>query len=196
MAHELFSIILHEDWKYDEEDFDADISLLVLRNKVELHGGFVRIICLPKASENEVSGTGNVVGWGVSERSIANGEFHDSTPNEVRLPVVTREKCIKADYRFEEISSSRTFCAGFVNQNKSMCAGDSGSGFFMFDSSTKTFSVAGIVSSSLRDEVGQCRIDVYSIFTDVTKYLTWIEDKMRQTDEIDEIFVDFECEKA
>jgi secreted trypsin-like serine protease len=196
VEHEVWDLILHEDWDYTSNDFDADIALIVLETEVDLKKRFtVGVVCLPAASQAEVSGIGIIAGWGASKRSEANQEPHDSTPNELELPAVTKAECVEADYRLDILLTDRNFCAGFVNQNKSACVGDSGGGFVQYDKSTKAYSITGIVSSSLKDNVGSCRIDLYSVFTDVTKFTDWINLNMEETMDIKWINVDFECVK-
>jgi secreted trypsin-like serine protease len=193
VRHTVWDLILHEDWKYNSDDFDADIALVVLEAAVDLNNRqYARVVCLPSTSLELESKIGTIVGWGVSKRSETNGENHDSTPNELQLPVVPAEICYDADIRFHEISSNRTFCAGFVNQNKGTCEGDSGGGFYTYESSSRTYSLSGIVSSGLRNQVGGCRTDIYSVFTDVRKFVGWIEEKIEQTAMIGR-YVDFSC---
>jgi secreted trypsin-like serine protease len=182
-AYQVIRLTLHEDWKHETDDFDADIALLTLDTKVDLtNRQTVRIVCLPQSSTSEVTGMGTVVGWGISERSLADREQHDSKPNKLELPAVTKQQCFASNDstadQLDLASSERTFCAGFVNQNKSACKGDSGGGFYVYDRSKKTYNVAGIVSSSLPEESGGCRTDTYSIFTDVSKFIDWIHAKM------------------
>jgi secreted trypsin-like serine protease len=187
VAHEVEQLIVHEDWKHEEDDFDADIALLVLVSEVDLtQQNFVRIVCLPTASQGGVTGDGSVVGFGISERSIADGERHDSTPNELTLPAVTQAQCTKDDRLFL-LSSNRTFCAGFVNQGKAVCKGDSGGGFYQLDRSTRRYSLTGIVSASPYDPMEPCNTNSYSVFTDVSKFVGWIQKKM----EIEWTFVKF-----
>jgi secreted trypsin-like serine protease len=179
VAHDVGKLIIHEDWKYDEDDFDANIALLLLKTEVDLtQRQFVRIVCLPPASQGEVTGDGTVVGFGISARSEANREAHDSTPSELTIPAVTQAQCFAADYRFHILSSNRTFCAGFVNQGKSVCRGNSGGGFYQFDRSTRGYTLAGIVSASFSDPLGDCNTNTYSVFTDVSKFVSWIQEKM------------------
>jgi secreted trypsin-like serine protease len=187
VEHEVWEVILHEDWDYTSNDFDADIALVVLESEVDLRKRFtVGVVCLPSASQAEVSGIGIIAGWGISKRSEANQEPHDSTPNELELPAVTKAQCVDADHRLHILLTDRNFCAGFVNQNKSACVGDSGGGFVQYDKETKAYSITGIVSSSLKDNVGSCRIDLYSVFTDL---------KMEETKEKKWIDVNFDCIK-
>jgi secreted trypsin-like serine protease len=195
VAHAVNDLILHDDWDPTSDDYDADIALVVLGIEVDLNNTIVAIVCLPPARETEFTGYGIIAGWGISERSIANDEAYDSKPNELQLPAVTRDQCIEASYELDSISSNRTFCAGFVNQNKSACQGDSGGGFYQYDKLKRGINLAGIVSASLIDDYKVCRIDIYSIFTDVSKYINWIEKKMEGTIEVQWTEVDFECEK-
>jgi secreted trypsin-like serine protease len=179
VAHYVGELIIHEDWEHNGYDFDADIALLLLKTEVDLtQEQFVWIVCLPTPSQGEVTGNGTVVGFGVSERSEADGEKHDSTPNELTLPAVTQDECSK-NHNLHGMSSNRTFCAGFENQGKSACKGDSGGGFYQYDYGSKSYILAGIVSSSPRDRSGGCNINDYSVFTDVSKFVGWIQEKMK-----------------
>jgi secreted trypsin-like serine protease len=191
VAHIVNNIILHEDWKHNEDRYDADIALLLLKTEVDLtQRQFVRIVCLPTPSQSKVTGDGTVVGFGVSKRSIADREGHDSTPNELTLPAVTQAQCFAADYRFHLLLSNRTFCAGFVNQGKAVCRGDSGGGFYQFDyRNTSRYILAGIVSASVYDPMEFCKVDTYSVFTDVSKFVGWIQSKIKETKKIEWTFV-------
>ena len=192
--HKVWNVILHPDWKYNSMKWDADISLVVLATDVDLSDELkVGIICLPPQTKLKVSGSGTVVGWGISERSEARGDYHDSVPNKLRLPAVTQSQCLENDDDFEVALSPRTFCAGFLNQMKSACKGDSGGGWFTYNDSTEKYELGGIVSASLNDFYGRCRSETYSIFTDVTKFTDWIEEKVEETKKIKWKEIDFEC---
>jgi secreted trypsin-like serine protease len=181
VGHDVNDLFVHEDWNSDEDDFDADIALILLETEVDLtQRQFVRIVCLPLLSQTEVTGDGTVVGYGISDRSIADGERHDSTPNELILPAVTQAQCFQNDNLFL-LSSNRTFCAGFVNQGKAVCKGDSSGGFYQLDRSTRRHTLTGIVSSSPKDPIAHCNINTYSVFTDVSKFIDWIQKKMKWT---------------
>lgn len=118
-SHEVSQIISHPDWKADNGRYDADISLVVLQENVDLSNpGKVQVICLPQPTA-KVVGTGTVAGWGLSEISEATGKVFSMTPNKLKLPAVSRKRCVKADERFSIIVSERAFCAGFINQSKS-----------------------------------------------------------------------------
>jgi secreted trypsin-like serine protease len=174
IAHEIRELILHEDWKHDGDNFDADIAILLLETEVNLtQRQFVRIVCLPTSSQGEVTGDGTIVSFGHSIDE-------DLTPNELTLPAVTQAQCFEADSRLRELSSNRTFCAGFVNQSKSICKGDSGGGFYQLDRSMESQILAGIVSGSPNDPSGGCNINIYAVFTDVSKFVWWIQEKMKE----------------
>jgi secreted trypsin-like serine protease len=186
---------LHPDWNSQSRDFDADISILVLREPVEFSRN-VESICLPRQSdEDEVVGIGTVVGWGKSERSEAAGEQYDSTPNELEVPAVNNSHCFLAVKKFDTISSFRTFCAGYINESKSVCSGDGGGGFYLFDSMTKRFNLQGIVSATKYDHYRNrnCDINIYTIYTNVAKFIDWIRSEMNKWKEIKWEEVEFDC---
>jgi modular serine protease len=193
-SHQVRDIFPHEDFDFDSSSFDADLALIVLELDVDLSRRFVvGVVCLPSPNAGHVAGIGKVAGWGVSEWSTANGEQHSFTPNELELPAVTRDVCLAADIHFQVFTSPRTFCAGYMNQNKSVCVGDSGGGFFQFEEITRSFKLVGIVSSSLRNPNGGCRVDTYSVFTNVAKFIEWIGRKMNETMVKRWQIVDFAC---
>jgi secreted trypsin-like serine protease len=196
-AHSVHEIILHPDWNSESVDFDADISILIIRDPVEFTAN-VEPICLPRPSYDEVAGTGTVVGWGVSEHSEAAAEHHDSTPNELKVPAVSQAHCFLTVDDIVYSSSNRTFCAGFVGESKSACSGDSGGGFYLRDSSTSLFNLRGIVSAAMNDPDRYrnrgCDVNVYSVYTNVARFIDWIKTEMEKSKEIEWKEVEFECE--
>jgi secreted trypsin-like serine protease len=197
-AHRVSKIVLHEDWDLDPDSFDADVVLLLLDEKVDLsRSSFVGVVCLPPSSSGPVIGNGTMSGWGVSEWSEANKKTHSMTPNDLKLPAVTNDQCTDANDRFHELISNRTFCAGFVNQNKSACQGDSGSGFWQFDRTQKGFSLIGIVSGSIKSGgESACNINTYSVFSDVGKFVDWINENVEITKDFRWQEVGFQCKTA
>lgn len=59
----VWQIILHPDWNAKDHRFDADISIVVLLDRVKFNS-FVEPVCLPPSSQNQFDGEGTVVGWG------------------------------------------------------------------------------------------------------------------------------------
>jgi secreted trypsin-like serine protease len=180
--HSVQEIVLHRDWDSESVEFDADISIVVLRDSVVFSKN-VEPICLPQPNYDEVVETGTVVGWGVSERSEAAGEQIDSTPNKLEVSAVSQAHCFLTVNSLVVPSSNRTFCAGYINQNKSACNGDSGGGFYFRNSSTKLFNLRGIVSASANDPDRYrdrgCDVNVYSIYTNVARFVDWIINEMK-----------------
>ena len=192
-VHKVWEVVLHQDWKHKDNQWDADIALIVLLAEVDLSNfGVVGIVCLPPSSEHKVTGTGTISGWGLSEQSQKKRTPFSSTPNELRLPAVPQSVCEDADERFAIASSNRTFCAGFINQNKAACKGDSGSGFYQLKG--RNYNLAGIVSASLIDISAYCVTEDFSIFTDVSKFTDWINNKIDETKKIIWEEIEFNCE--
>jgi secreted trypsin-like serine protease len=194
-AHRVNDIMIHENWDFNSNSLDGDLALLLLDEEVDLSRRFiVGVVCLPPSSTSSFMGSGNMSGWGVSEWSIANGEDHSMTPNDLDLPAVTNQQCTDANYRFYELVSDRTFCAGFIDQGKSACQGDSGGGLFSFDKTTRSFNLAGIVSGTLYNSMGECEGNTYTVFTDVAKFVDWINEKVERTKDFRWQEVEFKCE--
>ena len=176
-VHDLQNLFIHPDWKHNDSRFDADIAFIVLATKVTL-SECITPVCLPK--QDDIVSSGTAVGWGRSEHSIARGENMDMTPNVLQASITTQENCFLSVPQLAFIASDRTFCAGFLNQSKSICPGDSGSGFYSFNQTTGLFSIEGIISSSLMNNQS-CNTEIYSLFTDVKKFSTWIKHKERES---------------
>lgn len=159
---------------YQPLSSDADIAVIALSERVEFTK-FVRPVCLwegPDRLKEVVGRTGTVVGWGKDET----GDFMTEVPKMVTLPVVSQEECIRSKYSFREITSERTFCAGFRN-GTGPCNGDSGSGFVL--KRGERWFLRGVVSTSLLDqELKTCDLNHYVVFTDASKFLDWILSKI------------------
>lgn len=63
-----------------------------------------------------------------------------------------------------------------MNKGKAPCLGDSGDGFYVKDATTWT--VKGIVSSSLLTQRHDCDTNVFSLYTNVAKFSDWITEMM------------------
>jgi secreted trypsin-like serine protease len=194
-AHRVNDIMIHENWDFNSNSLDGDLALLLLNEEVDLsHRFIVGVVCLPPSSSSPFIGKGTMSGWGVSEWSIANNIGHSMTPNDLDLPAVTNEQCTDANDRFHDLVSDRTFCAGFINQGKSACQGDSGGGLLEFDKTARSFNLAGIVSGTLYNPMGECEINTYTVFTDVAKFVDWINEKVEKTKDFRWQEVEFKCE--
>ncbi|XP_070505241.1 serine protease gd-like [Chironomus tepperi] len=162
--HAVQSINVHPDWNTLTRNFDADIAVLVMDREVTL-SEFVQPICLVQATS---ASTGVVVGYGKSEDVT---KKHENIPKILETPIHSNEDCFLQNYLLAPLSSKRTFCGG-TGAGVGVCNGDSGSGLFVTNGTT--YYLRGIVSSSLRGGPYGCDVDTYAVFTDVTKYIDWI----------------------
>ncbi|KAK9753134.1 Serine protease gd N-terminus [Popillia japonica] len=153
---------------------DADIAVITLTQEVKFKR-FIRPICLwsePNDLNNVVGEKGVVAGWGKDE----NGATLSPEPKQVTLPIVTQVQCLESHDDFADITSDRTFCAGFRN-GSGPCNGDSGGGFMMLRDGRWT--LRGVVSMSIADQ-GRCDLSQYLVFTDVSKFSDWILETIKQ----------------
>ncbi|KAI4457351.1 modular serine protease [Holotrichia oblita] len=74
---------------------------------------------------------------------------------------------------------SDKICAGYRNENKSICTGDSGGGLYFPRERDYTFFIRGIASLTPISSTG-CDSNEYSLYTKVSRYLDWIQDKTRR----------------
>lgn len=192
--YSVWDVILHHDWNTRSEKFDADIAVVVLRDAIYFSDR-ASPICLPQQSDSKVVGTGSVFGWGVREISEDSDEKFSGTPSELKIPAVNDSQCFSEVPDLEYFASDRTFCGGYLNQSKATCKGDGGGGFFLQDSTTGSFNLAGIVSASITDFFGTCNVEVYSLFTNVARFVDWINVKMEESKEIVWESVDFVCKR-
>ncbi|XP_070501610.1 uncharacterized protein [Chironomus tepperi] len=164
ISHAVQSINIHPDWNPFTQSYDADIAVLVLDPEVNF-SEFIQPICLVQDTS---ASSGVVVGYGLSE---VNATEHEKIPKMIETPIQSNKDCFKNNRALAGISSGRTFCGG-TGTGVGVCNGDSGSGLFVDDGTT--YYLRGIVSSSLLNVNRECNVDNYSVFTDVTKYIDWI----------------------
>lgn len=159
-------IYVHPDYR---QPSDADISIISMYKSVEFTHK-IRPVCLwSETTVNVVGSQGVVVGWGKDEL------FNEYVPEpkEIKMPVVSQEDCLRSDERFIQLTSNRTFCAGYRN-GSGLCTGDSGGGFVMRHNGRWT--LRGIVSAALVDPTTRsCDVNNYMVFSDVVRYKRWIE---------------------
>lgn len=189
----VWDVLLHPDWNFNEERFDADISIAVLTDAIEFSRQ-IQPVCLPRPSYEEVQGKGIVVGWGKSEYSGSRPGAHDTTPNKIIIPAVNGTHCYTTFYVLGSISSNRAFCGGYKDQGKAPCMGDSGGGFYFRDPSL-SWDIRGIVSASVIDEEHGCDINKFTIYTNVARFTDWIADVVESTTTVIWQYVDFSCER-
>ena len=122
------------------------------------------------------------LGWGsqheLSNASINGGRIEYTPPEnlqEIDVPIVTKAHCRK--FHGKEISDL-VFCGGDHNQDTmTSCLGDSGSPLICKIGPCKKPTIAGIVIGG--DYF--CRTgNQYMLFTEVSKYITWVESHMKE----------------
>lgn len=187
-------IIIHPDWDFNSEKYDADISVVVMIEPIE-YSRHIQPICLPpqkNKNDEYPTGTGLIVGWGMSEHSGAN--FNDPTLNQLKQPIVSAHFCYPRFPDLAAASSDRAFCGGFDSQSKSACGGDSGGGFYFEDKSTSTWIVKGIVSGGLQDVDGySCNVNAFTLYSNVAIFVDWITKVMQESKAAPWVFVNFTC---
>ncbi|XP_037933104.1 serine protease gd-like [Teleopsis dalmanni] len=202
LAAPVDDIFIHPDFNSHLNTYDADIAVLILKHEVRFNT-FIRPACLWKGSTKQqyIEGEhGIVVGWGLANINATSAPSSSSTvPRVVDAPIVSNAACFKANDKYRNISSNRTFCAGFVSavtptiatqtmgnkaelqrKHKSkMCTGDSGAGLMIFKNDR--WMLRGTVSAMVPVEgasrnatSGRCSDNQYVVYTDVAKFLDWI----------------------
>jgi secreted trypsin-like serine protease len=163
---------LHQDWRINDDKFDADIAIVVLSRRIPFNK-FIKPICLWTSTSSFtdlIDKEGIIAGWGKTEFNA----ISTSMPKWTKLPVVSNEICLRSHPIFSTLTSERTFCAGIKDSITGPCNGDSGSGFI--HQVNNKYYLRGIVSSSLFNNVQQsCDTKNYAVFTDVARYTTWIQ---------------------
>lgn len=117
-------LIIHPDWRSNDESYDADITMVVLSGPVTFTK-FVKPICLwtKTTSYADIIGQkGVVAGWGKTEYD----EISTDAPLWTELPIVDQVTCLLSNTAFNSITSNRTFCAGKTADKRGPCNGDSG----------------------------------------------------------------------
>lgn len=168
----LSAIHVHPDFLKDPKgSYDADIAILVMEQTIT-YSRFIQPVCLwgGDVDESKVFGkTGVVVGWGKDESN----KLFTKTPKRAYVPIVSHIDCIRSAETFFRITSPRTLCGGGKN-DVGPCNGDSGGGLIMYEDSR--WQLRGIISLALADpNTGACNLKQYVVFTDVAKFLDWIQ---------------------
>lgn len=176
------TIVIHPDWDSNSFDFDSDIAIAVLANAVQFTKR-IKSVSLPKMNFDEVVGVGIIVGWGKSEHS--GYSFTDSTPSSLAIPAINSSYCYATVPKLAQHTSVSLFCGGYENQKKGPCLGDSGGGFYVKDPTTNLWNVRGIVSGSLADIEHGCDVNKFSLYTNVARFIEWIEKVIIETKKYD-----------
>lgn len=168
------NISVHPDWDPNLQRFDADIAILVFGDGKIQYTKFIQPICLWISDDGLSETEGIVAGWGQSEDLT---KPHESIPKQVTLKKIPNSDCFYDAPTLANIASNRTFCGGLSN-GSGVCGGDSGNGFFIL--SKNLFYLDGIVSSSATTRTS-CDVTKNAIYTDVSKFKSWINKTITET---------------
>lgn len=167
-------IFVHQHWNPRTTQFDSDIAMLLMSKRI-VFSRFVQPVCLGDL-QTVSTAEGIVAGWGQSQNQSI---IHETVPTMLQLPIHSNEDCFLAFPRLAEVSSKQTFCAGSAD-GRGPCLGDSGGGFVIH--AGNVFYLRGIVSAAWDVNVyGECLLKMFTIYTDVLKFKTWIDSTMQSS---------------
>ncbi|XP_059259637.1 complement C1r subcomponent-like protein isoform X4 [Mustela nigripes] len=165
-SHPVRRVVVHPDYQPQEShNFDGDIALLELQRSVPLGPGLLPV-CLPEREALYRSGVwGLVSGFGVDRGWLTTELKYTS------LPVAPRAACRAwlRERQRSELFSANMFCAGDETRQQSVCQGDSGGVFVVWDERAHRWVATGIVSWGVGCGKG------YGFYTKVLNYLDWIK---------------------
>lgn len=152
------SYLCHED--FSSKTMKNDICLIILERPVWEIPDIIDVIGETENSPQEGEDV-EVFGWGYTLEN-----FRTPSPwlRSVELPVTGNEECERV---YPTLFSKKVLCAGLAQGGKDSCQGDSG-GPMIHKASGK---MVGIVSWG----TGCARPGVYGIYTNIAKYLWWME---------------------
>lgn len=61
-------ITLHDDYNPATDDYDGDIAIITLAQKISFFNNFIRPVCLPTIEDVDLN-LGEVAGWGITDDS-------------------------------------------------------------------------------------------------------------------------------
>ncbi|XP_072896888.1 coagulation factor X isoform X3 [Hemitrygon akajei] len=156
--------------QYNPETYDNDIALLYLNQSVNFTFA-VAPICLPNHNLGKLllqSGKGGMVsGWGITAKRGRLSRFL----LRVQLPYIEQATCMKSTKL--EVTDNM-FCAGYADEYKDSCRGDSGGPYAVLY--RDTWYLTGVVSWG----EGCANAGKYGLYTRVPAYLSWIHDNLLQ----------------
>ncbi|KAB0791406.1 hypothetical protein PPYR_03206 [Photinus pyralis] len=155
---------------YKSETNANDIALLRLTNSVEFTD-IIRPVCL--WTEEVGTNVGSVVGWGFDEI----GRIEEKLMY-VQMAIQGEDTCNVSVANYSvKFNNDLTYCASFLEDTLE-CVGDSGGGM-VFRTDDGIWQLRGIVTVSvvLQHQL-KCGPQQYAVFTDVSKYHSWIKETL------------------
>ncbi|CAG9817205.1 unnamed protein product [Phaedon cochleariae] len=164
------SIILNSEYKV-ERSYQYDIALLVADKSFNL-GPEVQPACYDDIPLPRVGAIGEIAGWGGTEDGVQSDQLKT-----LHIPYKEQTSCaqeLPADFVNKYYFHDK-ICAGFFQQNKSVCKGDSGSGLVYINPQDNRYYVHGVVSIAPQSRDSTCNSQDNTLLTKVSVYYSWIE---------------------
>ncbi|XP_076839304.1 coagulation factor X [Brachyhypopomus gauderio] len=168
VTHVVDKVLVH--MSYVPETYHNDIALIKLVKPIKFTK-FILPACLPDRDFAErvlmQQDDGMVSGFG----RLYEGGPQSSVLQKLTVPFVDRATCMEST-KFK--ISNRMFCAGYDKETKDACQGDSGGPHVT--KYKNTWFATGVVSWG----EGCARKGKYGVYTQVSKYIKWIETVMEK----------------
>ncbi|XP_044043506.1 coagulation factor X [Siniperca chuatsi] len=163
-THYVETIITHN--KYKRDTYHNDIALIKLATPIKFTR-FILPACIPEPDFAEKVLMRQVDGMVSGFGRLGEGRQASTILQRLTMPYVDRHTCIEST---QLRISARMFCAGYNTIAKDACQGDSGGPHVT--RYHNTYFITGIVSWG----EGCARKGKYGIYTQVSKYIRWIND--------------------
>ncbi|XP_062953943.1 plasminogen [Cynocephalus volans] len=145
----------------------ADMALLKLRSPAVINDKVIPA-CLPAANYVVADRTEcYITGWGETQGTSGAGIL-----KEAQLPVIENKVCNRFEYLNGRVKSTE-LCAGHLSGGTDSCQGDSGGPLVCFEKDK--YILQGVTSWGL----GCARPNKPGVYVRVSRYVTWIEEVMR-----------------
>ncbi|XP_033627170.1 serine protease hepsin-like [Asterias rubens] len=167
---------IHVHGDYNSQTSDNDIAILVLSDPVpDSTGDFVNIACLDTHSRKVFNETSNcfITGFGATQwqGNVA------SILQEANVPLIGRDTCNALNSYSGQVTNNM-MCAGYLQGGVDSCQGDSGGPLVCAAKDghrdEERWYLVGVTSWGY----GCASPDYPGVYTDVSKYVTWLQEKM------------------
>ncbi|XP_053605954.1 transmembrane protease serine 9-like [Plodia interpunctella] len=157
--------------KFTLSNFDNDIALLRLNERVPISDA-IKPICLPSNNQELYVGVKALAaGWG----TLTEEGKPSCTLQEVEVPVMSNQQCRSTKYTNNMITDNM-LCAGYPDTGKKdSCQGDSGGPLIAERKFDTRYELIGVVSWGN----GCARPGYPGVYTRVTNYLDWIKENTK-----------------
>ncbi|XP_023310759.1 uncharacterized protein LOC108917697 isoform X2 [Anoplophora glabripennis] len=165
-------IIVSEDYKADRRRFLADIAVLVTNGEF-IFSEVIQPVCFNNVKNIHLhpGSIGEISGWGLSE-----GEVASDVLRTLKIPYKYEATCaaeLPRDWS-DKYNMADKICTGFVDQNTSVCDGDSGNGLAFQNPEDNRYYIHGLVSLGPKKDY-HCDIQQNTLYTRVAYYYQFVD---------------------